>query len=119
MKIILLGGIYQIHSQVLVGPMIKQQITNFYVDQFFIGTDGYSQELGFTNQDYLRAQAVRDMATQAKHIIVLTQSLKFEKIGIVPLNVDNITTVITDNKVNLEIENILLKNKIKVIKTEE
>ena len=32
------------------------------VNFFFIGTDGYSSKIGFTNKDQMRAQAVRDMA---------------------------------------------------------
>ena len=39
-QIILLGGIYQQDSQVMVGPMVRQCAENFWVDQFFIGVDG-------------------------------------------------------------------------------
>ena len=73
-QINLLGGIYQQDSQVMVGPMILQCVENFFVDRFFIGTDGYSTKMGFTNQDQMRAQAVRDMARQAEEVIVLTES---------------------------------------------
>ena len=34
-QIVLLGGIYQQDSQVLVGPMIRQCVENFYVKYFF------------------------------------------------------------------------------------
>ena len=96
-QIILLGGIYQPNSQVMVGPMIRQCVENFLVDLFFIGTDGYTQKAGFTNCDQMRAQAVRDMAGQASQVIVLTESSKFHKHGVVPLNLkDQIKTVITD-----------------------
>lgn len=98
-QIILLGGIYQPHSQVLVGPMVRQGAENFYVPHFFLGTDGYSPRTGFTNRDPMRAQAVRDMAHQADQLIVLTESEKFAHPAAVPLNVTNpIKTVITDHK---------------------
>ena len=45
-QINLLGGIYQQDSQVMVGPMILQCVENFFVDRFFIGTDGYSTKTG-------------------------------------------------------------------------
>lgn len=116
-QIILLGGIYQPESQVLVGPMVKQCVENFYVDLFFIGTDGYSEKTGFTNRNQMRAQAVRDMASQAEKVIVLTESEKFQKHGIVPLNLKNINiSVITDDKItpatisNLEFHNIRVIN---------
>lgn len=99
-QIILLGGIYQQDSQVLVGPMIRECAENFCVDLFFIGTDGYSTRTGFTNRDQMRAQAVRDMALRAEQVIVLTESVKFSKHGVVPLNLKNqIKTVITDNQI--------------------
>ena len=102
-QIILLGGIYQPHSQVLVGPMIRQCAENFFVPHFFIGTDGYSLRTGFTNHDQMRAQAVRDMAHQADEIIVLTESSKFSHPSTVPLNVSqHIKTVITDSGLNAE-----------------
>lgn len=102
-QLILLGGIYQQDAQVLVGPMIRQCAENFWVDLFFIGTDGYSPKTGFTNQDQMRAQAVRDMARQAEKVIVLTESEKFHKHGIVPLNLkDKIKTVITDQQISSE-----------------
>lgn len=99
-QIVLLGGIYQQDSQVLVGPMIRQCVENFYVKLFFIGTDGYSRQTGFTNRDQMRAQAVRDMARQAEHIVVLTESEKFSRHGVVPLNLrDYLRTVITDDQI--------------------
>ena len=99
-QIILLGGIYQQEAQVMVGPMVRQCAENFWVDRFFIGIDGWSPKAGFTNQDQMRAQAVRDMARQADQVIVLTESDKFAKHGIVPLNLkDQVKTVITDEKI--------------------
>ena len=116
-QINLLGGIYQQDSQVMVGPMILQCVENFFVDRFFIGTDGYSTKMGFTNQDQMRAQAVRDMARQAEEVIVLTESEKFSKRGIVPLNLkDQIKAVITDNEIDSFYEAELRSNRIQVIK---
>lgn len=115
-QIVLLGGIYQHDSQVLVGPMIRQCVENFFVKYFFIGTDGYSRRTGFTNQDQMRAQAVRDMACQAEHIIILTESDKFTRHGIVPLNLRNYPrTVITDDKIKKEIIEELSQAQIEVI----
>ena len=99
-EIVLLGGIYQQDAQVMVGPMVRQCAENFWVDRFFIGVDGWSERTGFTNQDQMRAQAVRDMARQADQVIVLTESDKFMRRGTVPLNLkDQVKTVITDQNV--------------------
>lgn len=85
-QIILLGGIYQPDAQVMVGPMVRLCAEGFFVSHFFIGVDGYSDRTGFTNQDHMRAAAVRDMAQQAEKVVVLTESEKFSRRGVVPLN---------------------------------
>ena len=100
-QIVLLGGIYQQDAQVMVGPMIQECVSNFFVDYFFIGTDGYDSRIGFSNCDQMRAQAVRDMARQAEQVIVLTESDKFSKRGVVPLNLkQKIKAVITDRQID-------------------
>lgn len=115
-QVILLGGIYQQDAQVMVGPMIRQCAENFFVDLFFIGTDGYSSRIGFTNKDQMRAQAVRDMSRQAEKIIVLTESEKFSKRGTVPMNLkDHIKMVITDSKISPDLQTELNQNNIEVI----
>jgi DeoR/GlpR family transcriptional regulator of sugar metabolism len=115
-QIILLGGIYQQDAQVMVGPMVRQCAENFWVDQFFIGVDGWSDRAGFTNQDQMRAQAVRDMARQADQVVVLTESEKFGGHGTVPLNLkDQVKTVITDQKIEEPIINELGARGIEVL----
>lgn len=115
-QIILLGGIYQNDSQVNVGPLVKECVKNFFVDLFFIGTDGYREKIGFTNRDQMRAQSVRDMAEQAEKVIVITESEKFEKHGTVPLNLgDKIKIVITDSKITESDKDALKGKNIEVI----
>lgn len=85
-QIVLLGGIYQHESQAMVGPMVAECASNFFVKSFFIGAEGFAENFGVTGSDQMRAQAVKDMAKQAENIIVLAEHSKFERHGIVPLN---------------------------------
>lgn len=97
-QVVLLGGLYQRDAQVMVGPMVAQGAKGFWVGRLFIGTDGYTPGLGFTNSDHLRAQAVRDMAAQAGHVAVLTESEKFSRHGVVPLQLGSaIDLLVTDS----------------------
>ena len=115
-QIILLGGIYQQDAQVMVGPMVRQCAENFWVDRFFIGVDGWSARAGFTHQDQMRAQAVRDMARQADRVIVLTESEKFSRHGTVPLNLkDRVKTVITDRNMEAPVTAELAAHGIEVL----
>lgn len=85
LRIVLLGGEYQSESQVMVGPMTRKCSETFFVDKFFIGTDGFSKVSGFTGNDYMRSETVRDLAKQANKVIVLTESSKFQQVGTVSL----------------------------------
>jgi DeoR/GlpR family transcriptional regulator of sugar metabolism len=107
-KIILLGGDYQNEAQVMVGPIARQCAGGFSVDKFFIGADGFSEKMGFTGKNHLRAETVRDMAKQARRVIVLTESEKFSKQGIVPLLPSrSIGTLITDCAIPPKTESLL------------
>lgn len=115
-EIVLLGGIYQKDAQVNVGSLISECVRNFLVDLFFIGTDGYDENAGFTNKNQMRAQAVRDMARQANKVIILTESDKFNKRGTVPLNISGkIKTIYTDSHIDQKRLEILKEDGISVV----
>lgn len=115
--VILLGGEYQKESQVMVGPITRNCAQNFYVDKLFIGADGFSVDTSFTGNDYMRAETVRDLAKQAKKVIVVTDSSKFDQIGVVSLmDTKKVSMVYTDKEINLDTENYLKENQVEVIK---
>lgn len=117
---ILLGGIYQPEAQVMVGPMVRLCAEGFFVSRFFIGVDGWSARTGFTNQDHMRAQAVRDMAGQAERVVVLTESEKFTRRGVVPLNLPQREgqIVVTSRTVSEEVLAALKEQGIEVCLTD-
>lgn len=115
-QIILLGGIYQHDSQVNVGPLVRESAAHFLVDRFFIGVDGYDERAGFTNKDPLRAQAVCDMAGQAREIIVLTESDKFHKRSTVPLQLSSDLTVVTDSQIDEDTAAALQRRGMKLMR---
>lgn len=94
-RVVLLGGDFQNDAQVMVGPILRVCAQQFYVERLFVGADGWSPALGFTGNDHLRVQAVRDMAEHAGQVIVVTESGKFSQRGVVPLNLPA-TAVVTD-----------------------
>lgn len=118
-RIILLGGEYQNESQVMVGPITRKCVESFFVDKLFIGTDGFSEVSGFTGKDYMRSETVRDMAKQANHVIVVTESTKFSQKGVVNLiATDEISSVVTDVNIPKEYEDYLSSKNIEVKKVE-
>lgn len=118
-RIILLGGEYQEESQVMVGPITRKCAEGFFVDKLFVGTDGFTRETGFTGNDYMRSEAVKDMAKQASNVIIVTNSVKFQQKGVVSLlDTKKVSYVYTDSNIPEDAEEYLVENNIKVIKTE-
>ena len=116
-KIILLGGEYQHESQVMVGPMMRKCAESFFVDKLFIGTDGFSIETGFTGNDYMRCEAVKDMARQANKVIIVTESDKFHQKGVSNLiEVDKVSCIYTDQGIPQEVEEYFKEKHIQVEK---
>lgn len=116
-RIILLGGEYQEESQVMVGPITRKCAEGFFVDKLFVGTDGFTKETGFTGNDYMRSEAVKDMAKQASNVIIVTDSVKFQQKGVVSLlDTKKVSYVYTDSNIPEETEEYLIENNIKIIK---
>lgn len=117
-KIVLLGGDYQLQSQVLVGPLVRTSVEQFFVDKLFVGTDGFTTNFGFTNSDMMRAEAVKAMRRQASKTIVLTESQKFNVHGVVSLiRTEDVFAVYTDNNIPPNIEEFLLERGVQLNKT--
>lgn len=115
--IILLGGDYQKEAQVMVGPITRQCAMNFHVDKFFVGTDGFRDEIGFTGNNHLRCETVRDLANQAEHVIIVSESEKFEHKGVVSLiGIDAFSMLITDDRIPKGKEQILIQHNVDVKK---
>lgn len=115
-RIILLGGEYQKDTQSMVGPLLKKFASEFFVDKLFIGTDGFIPKFGFTCGEMMRMEAERNMAESARQIIMLTDSSKFQKQGVVlQFKFSEINTIITDDKISDEVKKLLEKNHLKIV----
>lgn len=96
-RVTLLGGAYDNDAQVMTGPLVRMCAREFCVGKFFLGTDGYDPGQGFSNVDLQRAEAVRAMAESASRRIVLTDSTKFGRRGVVALmRAEEVSCVVTD-----------------------
>ncbi|MCL1928571.1 MAG: DeoR/GlpR family DNA-binding transcription regulator [Treponema sp.] len=115
--VFLLGGKYQNTSQIMVGAMTSKWAEIFISDKFFVGVNGFIEKFGFTGKDHLRVQTARDMAQQAKHVIVLTDSDKFLNRGSEGLvRTEQVSAVFTDDRIKPETEAFLQEKKVTVHK---
>lgn len=115
-RVILLGGEYQKESQVMVGPLVRTCAREFHVDKLFLGTDGFDPDYGFTGSDMMRTEAVKALAESARNVYLLTDSSKFEQMGVVSqLRFDAVTGVVTDEGIPAAALNILKQHDVNVI----
>ena len=112
--IVLLGGEFQLESQVMVGPLVRKCAEAFYVNKLFVGTDGFN-DFGAMSSDLMRAEAVQGMAKSAREIILLTESTKFTQSGVVALfPYSEISSIYTDNNLPENVKEGLQKHGIGV-----
>jgi DeoR/GlpR family transcriptional regulator of sugar metabolism len=116
-RIILLGGYYHHNAQALIGPLVYQNAEMFAPRKFFISAGGFSQSFGFTGDDYLQTQTLRDLAKKTEQIIMLFDSEKFRTAGGVKLfSIKEINTLYTDDQIPLDKENYFLSKRVSIHK---
>ncbi|MCI8598397.1 MAG: DeoR/GlpR transcriptional regulator [Lachnospiraceae bacterium] len=114
-KVILLGGDYDVVSEVTTGPVTELCAREYFVDKLFVGIDGYTKEDGFTNVNHTRCSTVRGIAKQADKVIVLTTSEKFGKRSVAKVfSPEEVHMVVTDSRISEEYRDILASQDIRV-----
>jgi DeoR family transcriptional regulator of aga operon len=114
-KIIIPGGIFRKKSFSLVGVNAVQNLQMYRADKYFLSADGITADGVFTS-NLEEGQIARIIMSNAKENIILVDSSKFGRMGIInfaPLS--KIHTLITDKKVPKEFYDMLQKVGIKVI----
>lgn len=119
LRLVLLGGDYQPESQAVVGPVTRLCAEAFHVNRIFIGTDGYQADTGFTGDNHIRVETLRNMAARADEIVIVTESMKFLKPGVVSLcPLDEIAHLVTDAGIPAEAAAVMKKHGINLILAE-
>lgn len=114
--ITVLGGYFQAEAEAMVGPLTKLLLSNLSVDKAFIGMDGFSEQLGFTCGDFMRAEVGKEMCDRARKVFVLSESSKFENVGLTTVaEFSKINTVISDKDIPPRAAGILKKYQINTI----
>jgi DeoR/GlpR family transcriptional regulator of sugar metabolism len=115
-KVVLLGGDYQPRSQVMVGPLTKRCAESFFVDRLFLGTDGFAPEYGFMGGDLMRTETVRAMRSQARRAVILTDSSKFSRRGVVAqMAFSEVSEVFTDGGIPEDARSLLAAQGVEVV----
>ena len=115
LKIIVPGGIFRKKSNSLVGVTAVENFQIFRADKYFVSADGIDREGLFTS-NLEEGQIAKIIMSNAKENIVLIDSSKFDKKGIInfaPLS--KIHTLVTDQNIPEDYLNHFNEMVIKVI----
>ncbi len=115
-QVTVLGGNLQNDAQAMVGPLAKLALSQLCVSKAFIGMSGFTESLGFTCTDFLRAEIGREMSLRAQEVIVIAEAAKFDQIGMTSIvELDKVSTVITEKEIAEDKLKVLMKHNIQTL----
>lgn len=113
--LLMTGGTWDANSEAFQGKVAELVLRSYDFDQLFIGADGIDINRGTTTFNELIGLS-QVMAEVAREVIVVVESDKFSrKIPNLELPWQQIDTLITDNKLSVNIQNKIKDMGIKLI----
>ena len=117
-KVILTGGELRTTSMDLVGPAAEKYLSDYHVDLLITGCDGADIQEGFYTSDLNLASYEKLSVKIADETFILTESKKIKHKALAKFaKLKEIDTLITDNNLKAIDQEILTRQKIKIIKT--
>lgn len=93
-----IGGEYRENRKDFCGMIAEIAIKNICFDKCFLGTDGYSEDVGFTATDFQTARIAQMVIANSGDSYILADKEKFSKsAGVCFAKEEDITAVITDD----------------------
>jgi DeoR/GlpR family transcriptional regulator of sugar metabolism len=102
-KVIMLGGTIDPEEQAVRGTLSRMVLEQLQVDKVIIGTKGISVQRGLSAETPEEAELFRTYMSIGDHVIVITDSSKFEQsalVQVVPL--EAIHTLVTDTHLDAD-----------------
>ncbi len=102
-KVIMLGGTVDPEEQAVRGTLSRTVLAQLQVDKVIIGTKGISINRGLSAETPEEAELFRTYMSIGDHVIVVTDSSKFEQSALVQVvSLDAIHTLVTDTALDSE-----------------
>ena len=104
-EVTLIGGTYRPHRKDFCGYMAEKAMKDCHFDKCFLGTDGYHGVAGFTTTDFESAKICETAIERSDNALILMDSHKYKKAAVITFSKgDDLSAVITDDKISLEAE---------------
>ncbi len=99
---IMLGGIVRWTTQAITGKQASKQLSDYYFDVCFIGTNGIHEQIGFTTSNEMEAETKSIAIQHSKQAYILADASKFNRLCLVQFaNLDE-ATVICNNAADFD-----------------
>ena len=116
---IVLGGKVHGPSHSLIGHMAEESVRQFRFTKAFLGTVGINLQEGFTQSNVEEVPVKREVAANAREVIVLADSSKFNKdVLVMFLRLEQVSMVITDSGVRPKDKAALEERGIRIVVAE-
>ncbi|NIK76585.1 DeoR/GlpR family transcriptional regulator of sugar metabolism [Paenibacillus castaneae] len=102
-NVLIVGGVLRSGSKTVEGILGKGLLEGIYADLFFTSAEGISIEEGMTDFSLYEAELKKRMAANARRTVALVDYTKLGRRSIATsVKIENIHTLITDNKAKRE-----------------
>ncbi|MCG8347340.1 MAG: DeoR/GlpR family DNA-binding transcription regulator [Chloroflexales bacterium] len=103
-KLILLGGMIDPNEQAARGTFSRLILQQLHVDKVILGAKAIAIQRGVSTETPEEAELFRTCVECADHIIVVTDSSKFQKSALAKvIPIENIHTLVTDHRLEVSI----------------
>ena len=114
----MIGGEYRFLDECFLGPLSLDALSRFNAKYAFLGTIGFSSELGLTTYSLEMADVILQMVRRADQVVLCADSSKFEKTGNVnTVPISDVDYLITDAGIPPEVERQMKEQGVEVIVT--
>lgn len=114
--VILAGGFLDNKEKAFFGTISEEIISKFIVNKAFLSVSNLSLKNGFTDYPLKEVIIQKNMIKQAKEVIVLANSQKFETTALIKVaELNEVKYVITDSKLKEDIYEAYKSNNVEII----
>jgi DeoR/GlpR family transcriptional regulator of sugar metabolism len=118
-RLILTGGIVRPGELSMVGEIARRTVESFYVDKLFLGIGAIDADAGLTEYNLDDAVIKQSLIKNAKEVIVVADSSKFDKIAFsFVAGFDSVKYLISDKSPSGKLLDTLNKFNIKILTKE-
>jgi DeoR/GlpR family transcriptional regulator of sugar metabolism len=118
LQVYVLGGYLHAKNRLLYGPSVIEKLREMRADKAFIGATAIQAD-GLYYPFEEDAHVKKEMARRSDQVIVVADFTKFTNKSVYRLDFDFVDILITDQEVPVEIEEVLDRKNITIIRCEE